>query len=426
MKCWIFLTLVFSEYFGTRTTVITKTANAYILLPSNIARLNTRQRFLSDQESSKKQLLNVRSSRSTGGSAIFQTSKRNSAQEEDENEDIRSGMEEAFASLNQLKSLDDLDGDERMQKSGLEESPLENLRFDTSMGSWNDEEGLASVQDEVKLYKDMYQEMDMDGGDEVYDDIFGELSGSSSSENSNSNNSSSSTVPRKIPLDDADGIGSIQNVQDDMEQLNVVELSQDTDKFMRQALEEALDEAKMQVKSASSSSITSIDESSILNDEELMKEINAVFDRANQKLLDSIADIKKEQDQISKSSAENRSRALEEEEARLREAEVSVARLVDKVKRETMEVEKAVAELKEAQEKLGDDPLMKAADLKKAGIVKQGALVGTLLFSFRSIGELLLIVQGGYTTPGEVESHSAAAAVQALIALVCGGYLIFF
>jgi hypothetical protein len=66
--------------------------------------------------------------------------------------------------------------------------------------------------------------------------------------------------------------------------------------------------------------------------------------------------------------------------------------------------------------------LSQAAELKKAGIVRQSALVGALLFSFRSIGELIAVAQAS----GDVEGHGAAAAIQAFIALACGGYLVFF
>ena len=119
---------------------------------------------------------------------------------------------------------------------------------------------------------------------------------------------------------------------------------------------------------------------------------------------------------MTEESAKVRSDSLKNEEQRLAEAEGSVSRLVGKVKEETQEVEKAVADLKMAQEELLQDPLMKAVDLKSGGMVKQGALVGTLLFSFRSLGELLLM-----TGPNGAD-HGVAAAVQGVIAVACAGY----
>jgi len=355
---------------------------------------------------------------------ILYSSKGSSNKNDNEEGDQQStGMEEAFASLNELKSLDDNIGMTSSLQSSQESIALDSdTQFDLT-------------QDEFNMYKDMYEELEKGDGNEIYGNILDELTVGSTSSATDSNTdrdtrSKANGLDVVVPLDDVDGIGSIQDslnkVRDDssssdIEEMNVVELSQDTDKFMRRALEEALDEAKVQ----GGGSLNDVDDESILNDEEFMKEINAVFDRANEKLLESIATIKKEQDQLSKASAQDRSRVLDEDEARLREAENSVARLVDKVKQETLEVERAVKELQQAQEQFGGDPLTKAADLKKAGIVKQAALVGAILFSFRSIGELLLVAQQQGGT-GDVEGHSVAAAIQALIALACGGYLVFF
>ena len=78
-------------------------------------------------------------------------------------------------------------------------------------------------------------------------------------------------------------------------------------------------------------------------------------------------------------------------------------------------------DLKLAQECLSGDALGQAADLKKAGLVKQSAVVWAILFSFRSVGELLLVTQGI-----DVEGHTASDAIQGLMALACGAYLAFF
>merc|ERR1712038_2175313 len=173
-------------------------------------------------------------------------------------------------------------------------------------------------------------------------------------------------------MDDADGIGQLISDEMDQEQLTAVELSQDTDEFMKKALEEALSEARTKSPDASNPN-------SILNDAEMMEEINAVFDKANEQLLESIAEIREEQRAMTKANSDARAEAMRLEEERLAEAEGSVSRLVEKVRQETLEVEKAKAELQEQQEKLLDDPLMKMSDLKNAGPIKKGALVGALL-----------------------------------------------
>ena len=123
---------------------------------------------------------------------------------------------------------------------------------------------------------------------------------------------------------------------------------------------------------------------------------------------------------MSEKSATKRSERVTDEEQRLAEAERSVSRLVDTVKKETLEVERALADLKEVQGELEDDPLMKAADLKAAGLVKQGALVGTVLFTARALGDLIMI--GGV----DGSAHATAAAIQGIIALFCAAYFFFF
>lgn len=122
---------------------------------------------------------------------------------------------------------------------------------------------------------------------------------------------------------------------------------------------------------------------------------------------------------LSEESANARKEALKGEEERLAEAQGSVSRLLGKVKEETLEVEKAMVDLQQAQEKLLDDPLMKAADMRSGGIVKTASLAGALLFSFRSVGELILL------TGSNGVDHGIAAAIQAVIAVACAAYFFF-
>lgn len=122
---------------------------------------------------------------------------------------------------------------------------------------------------------------------------------------------------------------------------------------------------------------------------------------------------------MSEDSATSRSNTLKDEEERLAAAEGSVSRLLDKVKEETLEVEKAMQDLQKAQQDLLDDPLMKAADMRSGGIVKQAALAGTLLFSFRSIGELILL-----SGPNGAD-HGVSAAIQAALAIAFAALLFF-
>ena len=123
---------------------------------------------------------------------------------------------------------------------------------------------------------------------------------------------------------------------------------------------------------------------------------------------------------LSRASADARTESMQDEAQRLVEAEGSVSRLVQKVKKETEEVEKAIADLEQAKDQLNADPLSKAADLKNVGVVKQGAFVGMLLFSLRSMGDLVMIAgpDGG--------SHITSGAIQGVIAAACAVFFFFF
>ena len=180
---------------------------------------------------------------------------------------------------------------------------------------------------------------------------------------------------------------------------------------MEQAVSEALEEARQQ-----SSDVPT----SIRDDEELMKEINEIFDKANDKLMESVKEMKAQQDSYVQKESEDRADMFMESEQRLADAEESVSRLMGTVSKETAEVEKALADLERERSKLDGNPLSRIVDLKEQGIVKQASFVGLLLFSLRSITEVLQMVGPN------PEAHATAAAIQGVIALACGAYFILF
>ncbi len=192
-----------------------------------------------------------------------------------ENEDDRTGMEDAFSSLNELSSLGSNDDTTKVSQT--------NIKADIDLLTNLDTSSEKSSEDEIKLYRDLMQELETEGEDGIYDNILDELSISE-------NNSKSTRV-----FKDVDGIGSLVN--DEEEILTAVDISQNTDELMNKALEEAMKEVSV----TTSENIDNIDKEivslpeSILNDEEMMKEINAIFDRANEKLLDGISEIRQEQ-----------------------------------------------------------------------------------------------------------------------------------
>lgn len=113
---------------------------------------------------------------------------------------------------------------------------------------------------------------------------------------------------------------------------------------------------------------------------------------------------------------------IESEKQRISEAEESVTRLIQKVARETEQVQKAMEDLElaknEASGNGGSGSIEDTAiDLKKGGIVKQAALVGGLLFGSRAFTETILVVGSPYG-----DEHFVPAIVQAAIAVVCAAY----
>jgi hypothetical protein len=102
---------------------------------------------------------------------------------------------------------------------------------------------------------------------------------------------------------------------------------------------------------------------------------------------------------------------LENDSIRLDQAEASISSMLDRVNQETAVVNSAVDELKRAQVELNRDFIFK---LKSGGIVKQGSLVGFVLFSIRSIVDSVASFND--------ESQLVPAMAQAAIAVLCAAY----
>jgi ADP-ribosylglycohydrolase len=111
-------------------------------------------------------------------------------------------------------------------------------------------------------------------------------------------------------------------------------------------------------------------------------------------------------------SAKKSQERIDEDQERLAAAEKTIRKMLDNVNQETRNVEAAIEDLKKVQTDMEggvDDQLM---SLKSGGIIKQGTLVGTLLFSFRSIVEGTAYLAGDAT-------HLMPAVIQGAIAVVC-------
>ena len=347
------------------------------------------------------------------------------ASKKDENAD--DGMADAFKALDGL-SADDFADDDSALASGVKRGGAdggdEEISFD------------GAPEEEIKKYKEMMTELEGAGEGGIYDAIREEMGGGSAG------GAPYKTIEEAVEketsiLDDADGLGGAKDEDEESEEEDATIIEKDVsqappltaddvvreatgqpakpdmEKFMEAAVTEALEEAREQAPEV-------VNPQSIRDDEELMAEINAIFDKANEKLLDSVKEMKAEQDSYVKKESEGREDLFKESEQRLADAEQSVSRLMNTVSKETAEVEKALADLERERAKLDSSPLTKIAGLKEGGIVKQMSFVGLVLFSLRTVTEVLQIA-GPYG-----ESHAAAAAIQGVIALACGAYFLFF
>lgn len=170
-------------------------------------------------------------------------------------DDGDSGMAEAFRQLESLGSLD-------------EESPPKPTKSIPAPSVEELQAEPVAPEKEVQMYKEMVEELQDKDEDDLYSNVLEDMGGSSS------------TTPKMAPkvktppqLRIEEGTSNNQN-------------DRDTEDFMNQALKEALEEVKVNNPSISDS---------ILDDKEIMKEIEAIFERGNDKLFESLEEIRKEQ-----------------------------------------------------------------------------------------------------------------------------------
>jgi hypothetical protein len=174
-------------------------------------------------------------------------------------------MAEAFRELDSLGSLEDDDADSQPKLSkdetakGFHEVDLVLPKSETIP---------STPEAEVRLYKDMYTESEK-GETELYSDVLSDMGGS---------------PKKKQPP-------AKEKENDRLELIEAMERTpEDLDMFMNNALAEALAEAR-----AKTPDELKADADNALDDEEMMKEIEEIFEKANKELLASLEDIRTEQ-----------------------------------------------------------------------------------------------------------------------------------
>ena len=227
----------------------------------------------------------------------------NNEDDEDDsfNNDQREGMADAFASLDGL-TADDFD----------DLRPLSSTAATDITSSSN-----VDMEESAKIFMEMQSELSTKGEEGVYDDILGDLS------NPNINSSDGGEVTSlgqalddAVVLNDADGLGTTADEQPLTTTADVttdvltqdIKPSMSMDEFMSSAIQEAveavsdIDEESSKVVSSSgepgrTSDIAKTTEQ-LLEDEELRREIESIFDKAGDKLRLEVEAMKKEQVRI--------------------------------------------------------------------------------------------------------------------------------
>jgi hypothetical protein len=119
---------------------------------------------------------------------------------------------------------------------------------------------------------------------------------------------------------------------------------------------------------------------------------------------------------LARQNAERNAKAsqtrIEEDEQRLALAEANMKNLLTKVNEETRNVEKAIADLKRAQEESEGGLDGQLSSLKSGGLVKQAALAGALLFTLRAGVDTVGFLGGD-------PSFAFPALLQAALAIIC-------
>lgn len=307
------------------------------------------------------------------------------------------GMEDAFRELGKLKSLDDAntpplkpkEKDETFAKV-MEELDLKDIL------STDDVQKEVTMESQVELYKDMVSELDAASDKEelIVADFKTDLLLADDDIDDNNNNN--------IDNGGADNAASAAQLK-----------KLDTQKFMDKAIEEALKEAKER---NSDVETTIGDKESFLDNKEIMKEIENIFDKANEELLNSLDEIRAEQTSLARLDAERNAKVsqekIDEDEQRLELANSNMKKMLSRVNEESTNVENAIEELKRVQEESDRGLDSQLVDLKRGGLIKQATLVGGVLFTFRSGAEIIGFLAGD-------PSHAVPALIQGALAVLC-------
>jgi hypothetical protein len=204
--------------------------------------------------------LRIPKRRTVNACQIVMRAKKDDDEEDDDEDSVVPGMADAFRQLGDLDSL----GDVNVAETNLPASskPIEKATFSSP------DDPLPSVEPappekEVQMYKAMVQDLEQQSEDDLYSNVLADMGGSSGG----------------VPEEPASPITSVEVIQSEP-------TVGETEEFMNKALNEAMKEVKLNNPSIAAS---------ILDDKEIMKEIEVIFERGNEKLMASLEEIRQEQ-----------------------------------------------------------------------------------------------------------------------------------
>mmetsp|Transcript_46402 Transcript_46402/g.47103 ORF Transcript_46402/g.47103 Transcript_46402/m.47103 type:complete len:313 (-) Transcript_46402:2484-3422(-) len=305
-------------------------------------------------------------------------------------------MDNAFRELEALQSLEDgileRPTEKPKEKDEIFTKAMDDLDLKDILSTVTEEDAdPPPLESEIELYKDMASELDAASSEEKLivadfksDLLLADDDGDDGIDIDNNNNNNDGGIP-----------------------------TLDTDKFMDKAIEEAFKEAKEQ-----NSDVESIigDKESFLDNKEIMSEIEKIFDKANEELLEGLEEIRSEQTLLARENAERNAKTsrerIKEDEQRFEIAQGNMKKMLSRVNEETKNVETAIEDLRLAQEESEGGLDTQLVDLKSGGLIKQSTLVGALLFTFRSGTETIGFLGGD-------PSHAVPALVQGVLAIIC-------
>jgi hypothetical protein len=343
-------------------------------------------------------------------------SRRNDDDGADGSAESEIGMDRAFEQLDSLPSslFEDDSGEGPGRKSTVDEK----LIAPTDLVI---EQNTPALEEQVSLYKGMMEEVEKKGEDDLYSDMLADmLEGSDIA--STSSKQQQRQAKKEAPEEDEQP--SLLSALLSAQQQATDTKPKTTDELIDNVLHEVFQEINKPGTSATGETTTPL-VSELQNDQSLRKEIEAIFERGNEQLLQSLEEMRQEQQALaakqSAAAQQKQDKAAsslgEEDRRRLEKAESAMEQVLRRVTAETEQVEKAVQDLQAAQKSLETGTDL-ASKLRSGGLPKQAALSGFLLFSLRSILDTVAALGNG----ADAQALTTSALLQSAVAFACAAY----